>query len=476
MSESRRYNLRSRKPVNYKEDLPYKAPANKPVTTPRSQPKQKKLSSQTKPGTSRTKKGKQQKDQDRKLEDESYHSMNDDFSRKKSRLNQNNDFDLSSGEDSDYKTLPSDNVELKGVRKRLLAENSSYDTNDPGNTSYYQSVMQNQQNQELDENEGFSGEDEPDSTIPDFGLSPIKHEESIAFTEGERRDEFRSYATRDPRPVLKRHKSKEDVMKEFQASVKWQILWSVLFLVIISTLAVAVVLKYDDVRMRTTSSRKSRLERHMEKLKVQFPSQTFRFWNVLGGASLGHVHHPSNLERPIVVLLAGTTESALTMRCLANKVAAMFDDMFQTSVSPMYIKGTSFVQMNSDEAKIRIDKKLKTGFAAGGRTAVVHNIDNIPPCSILLFHSFCENENAPYKDAAFILTLQLGADDVDLDDLKPRAIDALVSDHLKTRWDGCPEDLPPDKQDALLSRVANNIARVKAEDEIDLKKINCPLS
>ncbi|XP_072015049.1 torsin-1A-interacting protein 2-like [Amphiura filiformis] len=483
MSEGRQYNLRTRKKVDYSysDNSGFRELKNVEVATPKARSKSKAKGTTTPKPRSKLKdqsstksaQSSASKTPRRKVKAELVYLSSDDdfvegeFENKKdstfvvenSATNKSNQtFDAKRELHSEFK------IPHGSTRKRNTKESRNHDS-----TLYHSIVKSSDLGQEI-----YSTDDEPDSTVPKFGeISPIQHEEPIRFT-NEVRDKLMSgRVSREPKPVLTRtrHKSKQDVMREFHTNLKWQIFGSVLCLIAISALAVAAILKFEDVRSTVSSSRKSRLESEMEKLKVQFPSQTFRFWNVLGGASFSHVQQPVHVERPIVVLLAGTTESAETMRCLAKKVAVMFDTMFQSSKDPISISGRNYIDKDSDQVKLKIDTKLKAGFNSGGKTAVIHYVDNLPPCSVILFHSYCENENAPYKDVAIILTLQLGVEDVDLDELKPREFDALASKHLKDRWKECVEELTPDKQDALLSRVANNIARVKAEDKYDLMTV-----
>ena len=211
---------------------------------------------------------------------------------------------------------------------------------------------------------------------------------------------------------------------------------------------------------------------HLKHLEEDFPSQSPMLWNVIGGAVFSHIQDPPLLERPVVLLLAGLPNSESTTNCLATKLGTMFYDIFQSSQQPVVVNGSLYKEESADYAKMKIDESLKSGFQSSSHCAIIHNLDSIPPCAILLFHSYCENDNAPYKDVAIVHTIQLTQTAEALGELdRPKDYERVVSNHLRSVWEACP-DLTEDKQSAMLSRVANNVAViVKGESEDQLSKV-----
>ncbi|XP_072015050.1 torsin-1A-interacting protein 1-like [Amphiura filiformis] len=211
--------------------------------------------------------------------------------------------------------------------------------------------------------------------------------------------------------------------------------------------------------------------RHLNHLEESFPSQSPMLWNVIGGAVYSHIQDPPMLERPVVLLLAGLPNSESTTRCLATQLGSMFYDIFQSTKEPVLVFGKEYRDASGDEAKIKIDESLRSGLQTGSHCGIIHNLDDIPPCAILIFHSYCENDNAPFKDVAIVHTIQLkeGADVLGKLE-RPKDYERVVSKYLRSVWEPCP-DLTEDKQSAMLSRVANNVAVVKEESESQLRKV-----
>ncbi|XP_072016461.1 uncharacterized protein [Amphiura filiformis] len=224
----------------------------------------------------------------------------------------------------------------------------------------------------------------------------------------------------------------------------------------------------DHVEPQHFRFRLPRFKKHMAKLQQQFPSQNYRLWDVIGGACQSHIKNPPDLVNPVIILLAGSTGSATTFGCLATSLAFMFDDILQASQNPIIINGTVHHDEDSGETKSKIHDQMTTGFTNLSKSAVIHNLDDLPPCSVIIFHSYCDNEFAPFKDAAIIHTVQVETNSTYLHALSPKDFDKVVSNHLRNCWEPCKEHMTPDKQDAMLSRVANNIALVMPESDIEL--------
>lgn len=497
MSDTRRYNLRSRsKRINYSDDRRDEDVVDNEAKSARVTSLTPKVKGNTKKNprkdgakkvmqSSKSAKVKRHGQEHTKTLENSARMLNSDESSSENYLNDAGAFSNIHQEKDSYgrlkihngpnKSLPSRFTSHQGMRERLPGLSAS----DP----IHQYESRSNESNDNDVNEKLYSEEEPDSTMGDdqsfhvkFGMiSPIKHD--VSYQSGnhgnrfETRDGMVRNGSREPRSVLTRQASKDDIMKAFRKTVYHDTIWAIVALIIISIVAVGVILIFEDPKsISTSSTRLTRFGNQMEKLKVQFRNQNARLWKVVGGAAYNHIKDPSTIEHPIVLLLTGTMESSTTLSCLATRLAAMFDDIFQSAGLPVVIKGNTYLGKDSDKAKMDIDDKLKSAFDSGSRSAIVHNIDNLPPCSILLFHSYCENENAPYKDIAIIQTVQLPIDDVDLHDLRPKELDTQVRIHLKMIWDQCPSEMPIDKQDAILSRIANNVVMVKAEETIDILK------
>ena len=177
-------------------------------------------------------------------------------------------------------------------------------------------------------------------------------------------------------------------------------------------------------------------------------------------------HHPP--ERPVVVMLSGQPGTGPTTACIAKHLGILYTKALggpKHPIQPISVNGSDFVRRNADEAKTKLDDQLASGFDNSSKAAIIHRFDRLPACSILLFHSYCENDNAEYKEVAIILTVEFDESIAMETSSSFKDIDTHVGRHLTRYWSACP-DIQRDKKDAMLSRVANNVALVTEEQNL----------
>lgn len=61
----------------------------------------------------------------------------------------------------------------------------------------------------------------------------------------------------------------------------------------------------------------------------------------------------------------------------------------------------SDARQNHHSLKLEIDEALKG--LSEAHAAVIHNIENIPGDAAMIFHAYCDNENAPYKQVIILI-------------------------------------------------------------------------
>jgi len=128
------------------------------------------------------------------------------------------------------------------------------------------------------------------------------------------------------------------------------------------------------------------------------------------------------------------------------------------------INGTEAKGYPGDEFKEKMDVYLKEKFEDDHRVAVIHQLELLPPPSALLFYSYCDDQNAPYKHVAIIFTvhlpfepsLSLSQQEAEADINKYLLKEGLLSDDR-------------DKVAALLSRIADTVALMNGESGDSLK-------
>jgi len=82
----------------------------------------------------------------------------------------------------------------------------------------------------------------------------------------------------------------------------------------------------------------------------------------------------------------------------------------------------------------------------------------------MIFYRFADNDNAPYKDVAIVLTLTLESTDTGSEK------DNVAYNELRKVWGS---SLDVDKVEPLLSRIGNSVGFVRPETTQVLADLNC---
>ncbi|XP_022084261.1 torsin-1A-interacting protein 2-like [Acanthaster planci] len=225
---------------------------------------------------------------------------------------------------------------------------------------------------------------------------------------------------------------------------------------------------------KPASVRQLEYTQRMQNLKSLFPTQGEHFWDIVEATVNGHLAQGSDPVVPIVLLFGSRPAAADSTKCLTEKLGTLLSEtLLAKNTSMALINGKDYRNMDSDVAKEGIDQCLQAAFEGGQKAAVVLSLDALPPCSILLFHSYCENEDARYKDAALIFTVTLKEGHPPSRELiRSKPLNLMgkeafeISDHLTQVWTDKCHMLPQGKVEAMLSRVANNVATVQKENVV----------
>lgn len=200
------------------------------------------------------------------------------------------------------------------------------------------------------------------------------------------------------------------------------------------------------------------LSQSIHKLSEKYKDQESNSWRTLHAAAFSHVSQQSKPVRPIVILVYWVNSSN---HQILFDISNVYSSVLSGSKSDgnIVIQGTEFVDQESESVQKHIAGELERGFKDGKKVAIIHDFDNLPSCSVLTFHNYCNNEDAPYTDVAIILTMT-GNPKMEPGQ-KPKVLEESVSTIFHKKWSDCPEDLPPGKIDAILSRVANNVVLLR---------------
>lgn len=198
---------------------------------------------------------------------------------------------------------------------------------------------------------------------------------------------------------------------------------------------------------------------NIDELKEDFPSQTRRTWKILQSTAKHVLNRPEPIYPSIVLMSSEMGNSDLTS-CLANKISEKFKASTgdRTSVFTTDIK--SYSHLDSAEQKIRLDEAFLQAFQRGrSKSILVENLQLLSGEAALLLYKYCDNDNAPYKDVLILLTIYGPTGDANMS--------GNIEEYLGSIWR---KSIDPDKVEALMSRVANNIVVVNQETKQTLSE------
>ena len=196
-------------------------------------------------------------------------------------------------------------------------------------------------------------------------------------------------------------------------------------------------------------------ENKIKELQSSFTNQTDRFWRILKKRGLAHLKDASP-SQPLVLLLAAPPAAHSTVDCFAKKLAEGLDPEYKRILA--MIDGREERNYPGEDTKKKMDDLLKRKFMDGHRAALVHHLELLPLPAPLLFHSYCDDHNAPYKHVAIIFTVHLP---VEPDaSLEPKEAERTVEKYLADEvWAKENKDAVAD----LLIRVTDTVALMNGE-------------
>ena len=190
-------------------------------------------------------------------------------------------------------------------------------------------------------------------------------------------------------------------------------------------------------------------------LQSSFTNQTDRFGRIIKNRGLAHLRNASP-PQPLVLLLAAPPAAHSIVECFARKLAEALDPKHKRMLAT--IDGREQRNYPGEEAKKKMDEFLRKRFKEGHRAALVHQLELLPLPAPLLFHSYCDDHNAPYKHVAIIFTVHLPLEpDASLE---PKEAERTVEKYLADEvWAKENKDAVAD----LLIRVTDTVAFMNGE-------------
>ncbi|XP_033127164.1 torsin-1A-interacting protein 2-like [Anneissia japonica] len=191
-------------------------------------------------------------------------------------------------------------------------------------------------------------------------------------------------------------------------------------------------------------------------IRSLFPKQTPYFWKLIGSVS-EDVIVSKNPKRPAVILLAGGPDAHQTLDNLASNLSTSYSHLEGIS-NVIKIDGILYKNTDPHDTKRLIDEELENGFNTGKQVAIIHHFESIPAEASMIFHSYCENDNAPFKRVVIIFTVHM-KENLNLQD-SITINQKKVEQHLESQWK---DAVDKDHIEAMFSRVATAVAFVTPE-------------
>lgn len=205
------------------------------------------------------------------------------------------------------------------------------------------------------------------------------------------------------------------------------------------------------------------LKSELQSLNREFTQPREVWMGLLGQLEAVMIDEP---QQPAVILLVVPDDSRGTATCLAHRLAKAIQDAFEDRRFVMYDARSSEYQDTAALLKMELDEALTA--LAQTHVAVVHNVESIPGPAAMILHAYCDNENAPYKQAVIFLLAHIPGT---YSELGYSRLDSVVDSHLGRVWGA---GLAEKDVSALISRTCNTPILVRPE-RADRVLQMCPL-
>ncbi|KAK4307015.1 hypothetical protein Pmani_021197 [Petrolisthes manimaculis] len=170
-------------------------------------------------------------------------------------------------------------------------------------------------------------------------------------------------------------------------------------------------------------------------------------------------------QQPAVLLVVMPQDSKATAVCLVHKIAEAIRDAFEDTRFVMYDAHTNRIT-DPRALKREIDESLQN--LSQAHAAVVHHIEEVPGQAAMIFHAYCDNENAPFKQAVIFPVMEVPGSYNTV--ASSSSLDEVASGRLMKIWG---VQLGVKDVSAIVSRIANAPILIKPESRSTIQRL-CP--
>ena len=231
----------------------------------------------------------------------------------------------------------------------------------------------------------------------------------------------------------------------------------------VACIAVAIYLAPPKNDMKTDFDLERVFGNGLEELQLSFTNQTERFWKNLRSRGLTHLRN-KDPSQPLVFLLAAPPAAHEWVDCLAIKLAEVLDPKNEKTLAG--IDGEKEKANLPEKTKMTMDNLLKTKIETLHKVVLIHHLELLPTPSQLLFHSYCDDQNAPYKELTFIFTVHIPEEPSPSLSLKETegSVEKYLSGDVWAKDD-------KDAVAALLVRIADTVVLMNGETSGSLRDL-----
>ncbi|XP_070532982.1 torsin-1A-interacting protein 1-like [Ptychodera flava] len=212
--------------------------------------------------------------------------------------------------------------------------------------------------------------------------------------------------------------------------------------------------KVGDSTVSESSATMEILHRNMKIMEETFKGQSPRFWSVIE-TSLESIVARQPLHPSVIMIVSGPERSD-TAKAIAQQVA---NSLQLSDNKAVEIHNENIESPNPADVKLRLDELMDEALGGRSKAAVLYNIENIETSALSILFKYCDNVNAPHKDAVIVFTACMKEGFDPESNLKEReeALQDFLIEHWKTMSSGKLGDhfLSP-----LMSRIGNSVAIV----------------
>ncbi|XP_053380221.1 torsin-1A-interacting protein 1-like [Mercenaria mercenaria] len=246
-------------------------------------------------------------------------------------------------------------------------------------------------------------------------------------------------------------------IKHIKASRKfpWYVLCAAVVVLVLILYWIMTPGQNDEVRGSHTDVPNTRYQSFQDKIelvKIKYLKQTERFWRIVE-SQLKRLLTETTENYPAVIMIAIPLGQSQTGMCLALDIIHSINNVYGGTFSDTFIDLRSLKGESAAKRKQDLDELLQAALNTN-KGVLLDHLEMLEADVALLLHGYCDGDNAPFKSSAIFLLLHTNFNSTSLHDMS-------VSDTLTELWQA---GLGKDEFDALVSRIANNIAAVENED------------